>query len=96
MTYGMAKAAVNRMTTYIAEEVREYGIAVNALIPGIVRTPGYENSLPKNFDPQKEGVEAYPSSPEVFFEPVTFLASETAEGLTGQVVHNMEYGKTWP
>ena len=56
--------------------------------------PGFKD--PKNFDPEKEGVEAYPSSPEVFFEPVTFLASQTAAGLTGQVIHNMGFGKTWP
>lgn len=38
LVYASSKATVDRVTTFIADEVSEYGIAVNALIPGLVRT----------------------------------------------------------
>ena len=94
--YGMSKAAVNRLTTFVADEVRAHGIAVNALIPGLIETPGNEDALPEDFDYAKEGHKPFPASPEVFTRPITFLATQTAESFTGNIVHNMEYGQTWP
>lgn len=38
MLYGVSKAALNRMTHFFSEELREYGVAVNALSPGAVDT----------------------------------------------------------
>ncbi|MHB8529614.1 MAG: SDR family NAD(P)-dependent oxidoreductase [Caulobacteraceae bacterium] len=38
--YGMCKAALERFTTGLASEVSEAGIAVNAVSPGLVDTPG--------------------------------------------------------
>ena len=38
VVYGMAKAATDRMTTYMAEELRTYQVAVVSLYPGLVRT----------------------------------------------------------
>ncbi|MEJ0027231.1 MAG: SDR family NAD(P)-dependent oxidoreductase [Rhizomicrobium sp.] len=38
--YGMCKAALERFSTGLASEVYEYGIAVNAVSPGLVDTPG--------------------------------------------------------
>lgn len=96
MAYAVSKAGVNRLTTYIAEEVRDHGIAVNALIPGVISTPGMDDALPNDFDYEEEGVQAYPAKPEVFAGPVLFLAVQTSETFTGHVVHNMEFGKSWP
>ena len=96
MAYAVSKAGVNRLTTYIADEVRGDGVAVNALIPGVIATPGMDDALPSDFDYEEEGVRAYPALPEVFAGPILFLASQTAETFTGDVVHNMEFGKSWP
>lgn len=38
--YGMCKAALERMTTGLAQEVYEDNIGVNAISPGLVATPG--------------------------------------------------------
>jgi citronellol/citronellal dehydrogenase len=38
--YGMCKAALERFTTGLAQEVQKDGIAVNAISPGLVATPG--------------------------------------------------------
>jgi NAD(P)-dependent dehydrogenase (short-subunit alcohol dehydrogenase family) len=38
--YGMCKAALERFSTGLASEVAEDGIAVNAVSPGLVATPG--------------------------------------------------------
>jgi NAD(P)-dependent dehydrogenase (short-subunit alcohol dehydrogenase family) len=38
--YGMCKAALERFSTGLASEVQHYGIAVNAISPGLVETPG--------------------------------------------------------
>jgi NAD(P)-dependent dehydrogenase (short-subunit alcohol dehydrogenase family) len=38
VAYGTAKAAVDRMTIYMAHELREYDVAAVALYPGLVRT----------------------------------------------------------
>ncbi len=38
--YGMCKAALERFTTGLAQEVYENGIGVNVISPGLVATPG--------------------------------------------------------
>jgi citronellol/citronellal dehydrogenase len=38
--YGMCKAALERFTTGLATEVRDSGIGVNVISPGLVATPG--------------------------------------------------------
>ena len=38
--YGMCKAALERFSTGLASEVAQDGIAVNAVSPGLVATPG--------------------------------------------------------
>ena len=38
VSYGTAKAAIDRMTTYMAHELREHNVAAVALYPGLVRT----------------------------------------------------------
>ena len=38
MAYGVAKAAVDKQTEYMAHELRDYNVAVVSLYPGLVRT----------------------------------------------------------
>lgn len=38
VAYGVAKAAVDKMSSDLAEQLREHGIAVLSLYPGLVRT----------------------------------------------------------
>ena len=41
LAYGVAKAAIERFTHGLAEELREYNIAVNALCPSLTDTEGF-------------------------------------------------------
>lgn len=38
VAYGVSKAATDRMTVYMAEELKDHGVAVVSLYPGLVRT----------------------------------------------------------
>jgi NAD(P)-dependent dehydrogenase (short-subunit alcohol dehydrogenase family) len=69
--------------------LEEYGIAVNALNPGPVKTEGAVLVRPPDFDwtgwdlPETVGVSA------------AWLARQTAQSFTGQVVDREEFGNTW-
>jgi len=47
--YGVAKAAVDKMTEYMAKELRKYEVAVVSLYPGLVRTESIMRNA-KHFD----------------------------------------------
>lgn len=47
--YGVAKAAVDKMTEYMALELKPYNVAVVSLYPGLVRTEGVMKNA-KHFD----------------------------------------------
>ena len=90
--YAVSKAALNRLTFFMAEELRQYGIAVNALSPGVVLT---DTALALN--PRLgESRRAKPCTPEVLGPALLHLASQTAETMTGQVLHTDEFGQSWP
>lgn len=86
LPYGVSKAALNRLSHFMAEELKPHGIAVNALSPGVVRTrpsaTGFAN--------------AKPATPEVLGPALIFLAGQSAETLTGQILHTDDFGKSWP
>lgn len=44
--YAMAKAAVSALTVTLAEELRDEGILVNAIAPGIIDTPANRAAMP--------------------------------------------------
>ena len=91
--YACSKAAVVRFAETLAEEVRAFGIRVNAVAPGAVNTrmleevlaaggdhvgPEYEEALRR----KKEGG----TPPELAAELVAFLASDRSAGLTGRLI----------
>jgi NAD(P)-dependent dehydrogenase (short-subunit alcohol dehydrogenase family) len=91
-TYATSKAALNRLTHFMSEELREYGIAVNALSPGIVLSDTAATSNPS----LKTSGEAKPCTPEALGPALLYLADQTADGLTGQILHTDEFRKIWP
>ena len=78
--YGMAKAAVERFSTGMASEVYEQNIAVNAISPGLVRTPGTELHGLVN-----EQTQARQSPVEAIAEAVRFIAASEPKEITGRV-----------
>ncbi len=88
--YAAAKGGVNILTKSSAAEYGSKGIRINAVSPGIIRTPGIEKYLEEQ--PQaaknmlKRPVMKRLGEPEEIAEAVTFLSSERASYITGQVL----------
>ncbi len=88
VAYGTSKAAVIQLTKQQAAELGEYGIRVNCVAPGPVRTKlamavhtqeiidAYHDAIPLN---------RYGSEREIA-EAIVFLASDAASYVTGQVI----------
>ena len=87
--YSMSKAALERALLNLAEEVRSHNVAVNVLGPGRLDTwmnrrgdwPGTAHI------PMVQPDEIIPSA--------MWLAAQTAESFTGQLVERAEFGETW-
>jgi len=98
--YSATKAAVINLTQSLAREYAEYGINVNAVNPGVVRTALWNEDLLPDMA-KEQGVtpdEAFdsfcatiplgrPQSPEDIGNMVAFLASDVARNMTGQGIN---------
>ena len=85
--YGMAKAGVNSLVRSLSVEVAPDRINVNAIAPGLIRTPMTQERLD---DPEKaaSSMENIPwrraGEPEEIAGLAVFLASDAADYVTGQ------------
>ena len=88
--YAAAKGGVNVLTKSSAAEYGAQGIRINAVSPGVIRTPGVE----KYFEEQpkiaeglkKAAVMGRLGEPEEIAEAVAFLSSDRASFITGQLL----------
>ena len=88
MAYVASKGAVMGMTRVLAKELGEEGIPVNAVMPGMVATPGTtEHSQEEAFN-RVMGNQAIKKrvQPEHLAGLIAFLASDDAELITGQTI----------
>ena len=88
MAYVASKGAVMGMTRVLAKELGEEGIPVNAVMPGMVATPGTtEHSQEEAFN-RVMGNQAIKKrvQPEHLAALIAFLASDDAELITGQMI----------
>ncbi|HEX3691666.1 MAG TPA: SDR family NAD(P)-dependent oxidoreductase [Solirubrobacteraceae bacterium] len=97
--YSASKFAVIGMTQGLAKEMAPYDVRVNAVCPGVVRTPLWEPLLQQLAE--NKGItrdEAWqefvdpiplgrPQEPEDIGEAVAFLASDRARNMTGQGIN---------
>ena len=86
--YSAAKAGVIGFTKSLAQEVASYGITVNALAPGYIRTTMIESvpdhvleKIMQQIPLKRMGI------PEEIGAMVTFLASQDASFITGSTFH---------
>lgn len=84
--YGMVKAAMERFSTGFASEVYEQNVAVNAISPGLVATPG--TVLHKLVNEQNKDIQ---SPVEAIAEAVCFIARSEPKSMTGRVDHIQEF-----
>ena len=87
--YSSTKAAVHMFSQCLAEEVREYNIAVNILSPGALRSEG-SAAIPWTQRDWHLRVD-----PAVVGPSAVYLALQDAQSMTGQLVHRVEFGETW-
>ena len=87
--YSASKAAVHMFSLCLAEEVKEYNIAVNILSPGGLRSEG-SAAIPWTQRDWHERVEPSEVGPSA-----VFLALQDAATFTGQVALRADFGKTW-
>jgi citronellol/citronellal dehydrogenase len=86
--YGATKAALERITTGLAAEVYDDGIAVNSVAPvAAVRTPGAEAHLGRLLDDRPEIVEPI----DLIVEAALVLATCDPATVTGRVVYSRPF-----
>jgi len=88
MAYVASKGAVMGMTRVLAKELGEEGIPVNAVMPGMVATPGtMEHSQEEAFNRVMNNQAIKKRvMPEHLAGLIAFLASDDAELITGQMI----------
>jgi NAD(P)-dependent dehydrogenase (short-subunit alcohol dehydrogenase family) len=85
--YGPSRAATDSLSYIMAEDLKEYGITVNMLLPGGATVTGM---IPDEVKKQYEG-NSQLLHPEVMGKPIVFLASEDSDGLTGERIVAIEF-----
>ena len=88
--YCSGKAALHMFSLCLAEEVREYDIAVNVLDPGLMKSEG-SSALPGAQHDWHQRIE-----PEAVGPSAVCLALQSASTFTGRVASRAEFGVTWP
>ena len=88
--YCSSKAALHMFSLCLAEDVKDYNIAVNVLRPGALKTEG-SSVIPWAQHDWNQRIE-----PEDVGPSAVCLALQTAESFTGHIALRSEFGKTWP
>ena len=84
--YGISKISLTKLTAYLAKELADTGVRINAIAPGWVRTPLIEEywSDPEFLKEAKEGIPlGRIAEPEEIANVVLFLASHLASYVHG-------------
>ncbi|MBV8592831.1 MAG: SDR family oxidoreductase [Caulobacteraceae bacterium] len=86
--YGGAKAALHHLVRYAAREFGPSGVRVNAVAPGLTRTPRLLQSLPREVWSAFDAASALrrAADPADIAKAVLFLASDLASYVTGNVL----------
>jgi meso-butanediol dehydrogenase / (S,S)-butanediol dehydrogenase / diacetyl reductase len=97
--YSATKFAVIGLTQALAHEYAEYGLNINTVCPGVVRTPLWEAQLPDMAKEQGKTIDQVfqefcepipfkrPQTPEDIGAMVAYLSSDLAKNITGQSIN---------
>lgn len=87
--YGVSKSGLVGFTKYAAADLAQFGIRVNAVLPGWVRTPmavpWFEEAGVQD-RPMATNYMSRPAEPREIAEVIAFLASSKASYMTGSIV----------
>ncbi len=87
VAYGASKAAIIGFTKSLSKEIVRKGININAVAPGYVDTSMTEGFIKKNRAKLKKIIPAgRPGKPEEIAKIVSFLASDKASYINGQII----------
>lgn len=88
VAYGCAKAAVNRLTEYVATAYGADGIRCNAVAPSLILTASAEAYIPEALKQAHlaSTLTPYLGQPDDVGHLVAFLASDAARFITGEVI----------
>jgi 3-oxoacyl-[acyl-carrier protein] reductase len=87
--YGMAKAAVVQYSRYLAAEVGKWGIRVNCIAPGVIRTSrlvAQQSAVVNDADAAKSIPLRRPGEPSDVADAVQYLTTPLSAYVTGQVL----------
>jgi enoyl-[acyl-carrier protein] reductase I len=88
---GVAKASLESITRYLARDLGPYGIRVNTLSAGPLRTiagkgiPGFHALVDRWGDTAPLGWDPADATPVA--DTIAFLLSDLSRGITGELVH---------
>ncbi|XP_052220920.1 3-oxoacyl-[acyl-carrier-protein] reductase FabG-like isoform X6 [Dreissena polymorpha] len=93
VAYGMSKASLDQFTRILANEVAEYGVRVNSVNPGVVRTNiqvkgGMSEERYAQYAERQKSTHQLGrmGEPDEVAKAITFLASDQASFTTGQLL----------
>jgi NAD(P)-dependent dehydrogenase (short-subunit alcohol dehydrogenase family) len=90
VAYTASKHAVKGFTVGLAAELGPFGVRVNAIAPGVIRTPINEQGIMQNPERLKAVIEHVPlgryGTPEDIAGPAVFLASDLSQYVTGHTL----------
>ena len=98
MPYQSSKAALATMSFYLADEVKQFNVAVNILVPGHTRTTGFDEQNIARMKAGGKHVGPLPLVPEHMVPIAMYLATQDANGgVTGKMFDvetwNIEHGR---
>lgn len=92
--YASSKAALTNLASSLAEEMKDFNIAVNVLFPAAARTQGYDDQLHDRMAMGLRFSDQLPVRPETMVPVVLYLAQQDAGGETGQIFRTLEWNES--